>query len=114
MRLREDSPSWINREIIEEMYQKDDLYKAAVASGKEEDWKFFRVQNKRVKKIILEAKEEYIKELLEDTKDNPRKFWRKINEISGLGRNKKKKGLDNIVNEKGEELKNMAAAEYNE
>ena len=62
MKIQNNSPSWLNREIIEELYLKDDLYKRASFSGREEDWEIFRVQNKRIKKLILEAKEEYIKE----------------------------------------------------
>ena len=62
--------------------------------------------------MILEAKEEYIKDLLEQTNGNPRKFWRNINNISGLGKAKSKKGIEKIVNELGLELQNLDAAEF--
>ena len=48
MKIRESSPSWMSRENIEELFLKDDLYKDA-----ELDW-----VNKRVNKLMLEAKEE--------------------------------------------------------
>ena len=35
-----------------------------------------------------------------------------MNDISGLGKDKKKKGIEKIMNEAGEELQNLAAAEY--
>ena len=97
MKFREKSPSWLSKEIVEELYYKDDLYKQAVRTGKEPDWVRFRAQNKRVKKLILEAKEEYTKDLLEQNKGNPRKFWRCINEISGLGKSKKKPGVTKLL-----------------
>ena len=97
MRLRENSPSWLSHEIVGELYLKDDLYNKARTTGEERDWELFRIQNKRVKKLILESKEEYIKDLLDQNQGNPRKFWRCINEISGLGKNKKKKGLEKLL-----------------
>ena len=112
MKIRENSPSWFSKEIVEELYYKDDLYKLACRSGKDEDWVNFRLQNNRVKKLILEAKEEYTKDLLEQNEGNPRKFWRCINEFSGLGRNKKGKGVGKIADDMGNEFQDMEAAEY--
>ena len=112
MKIRENSPSWLSKEIIEELYYKDDLYKVAYRSGKTEDWALFRNQNKRVKKLILEAKEEYTKDILAQNEGNPRKFWRCVNEITGLGRNKKGKSIGKIIDENGTEFQNSEAAEF--
>ena len=79
MKICDNSPSWLGREIVEELYYKDDLYKFAMSTGKEIDWEYFRTQNKRVKSLILEAKEEYVKDHLEQNEGNPRKFRRHIN-----------------------------------
>ena len=49
---------------------------------------------------------------MEQNKGNPRKFWRNINEISGLGKNKSKKGIDKILGENGNKVEKMEAAEY--
>ena len=84
----------------------------AYNSGKAEDWASFRYQNKWVKKLILEAKEEFTKDLLEQTEGNPRKFWRCINEISGLGRNRNGKSIEKIIDEEGKEFLNGDAAEF--
>ena len=80
---------------VEQLWVLLDKPKLAYTSGKAEDWASFRNQNKRVKKLILEAKEEYTKDLLEQNEGNPRRFWRCINEISGLGKNKRGKGMPN-------------------
>ena len=59
---------------LEQLWVLLDNPKLAYTSGKAEDWAFFRNKNKRVKKFILEAKEEYTKDLLEQNEGNPRKF----------------------------------------
>ena len=112
MKIRDDSPTWFSSEHIEELYYKDDLYNLANIYSTQENWEHFRSQNNRVKRLILEAKEEYIKDLLEQNNGNPRKFWRNINNISGLGKAKSKKGIEKIVNELGHELQNLDAAEF--
>ena len=38
--------------------------------------------------MLIIAKENYIKEKFDDLEGNPRKFWRMINIISGLGKNR--------------------------
>ena len=112
MKFRENSPSWLSKEILDELYLKDDFYKFAMSTGKECDWEIFRTQNKRVKRLILEAKEEYTKDLLEENEGNPRKFSRCINEMSGLGKNKVKTGVTRFIDELGTEFQNLDAAEY--
>ena len=72
MKIRENSLSWINREIIEELYYKDNLYCYARVTGKEDYWKHLAAQNKRAKRLILEAKEDYTKDFLEQYQGNPR------------------------------------------
>ena len=83
-----------------------------MSTGKECDWEVFQIQNKRVKKLILEPKEEYTKDLLEQNEGNPRQFWRCLNEISGLGKSKKKKGVSKLIDDLGKEFQNLEAAEY--
>ena len=112
MKFRENSVSWLSKEIIDELYLKDDLYKNAMSTGKVYDWEVFRIQNKLVKGLILEAKEEYTKDLLEQNEGNPRKFWRCVNEISGLGKNKKKNGVSKLIDDLGKEFQNLEAAEF--
>ena len=80
----------MGREIIEEIYLKDYLYRKAKSSDNVEDWNNFCSQNKTVKKLILDAKEEYVKTQLLENSNNPRKFWRNINDLGGLGKSIKK------------------------
>ena len=111
MKIRTNCPHWMEKEIIEELYFKDFLYRKAKSSDNVNDWNNFRSQNKTVKKLILNAKEEYVKgQLLENT-NNPRKFWRNINEISGLGKSKKKGKIRKII-DNDREYENQEAADF--
>ena len=75
MKISNDNPHWMSKEMIERIKKKDELYKIAKQTGAEEDWKIYRVSKKGVKFIVLYAKEEYIKDQLEQSKNTPRKFW---------------------------------------
>ena len=62
--------------------------------------------------MILNAKEEYIKEQLENSKNNPRKFWRNINEISGLGKSKCNSKIWKIIDDNGNEYENQSVSDF--
>ena len=111
MSFRTDSPEWINKEMIYEISHKDSLYNKAKLSEDPTDWTTFRTKKNEVKKLLSSAKEEFIKDKLESLKDNPRKFWRIINEMSGIGKNTKKgKGCSKIADDNGQIYENIDAA----
>ena len=90
MSFREDTPDWITKEILSEINLKDYLYKKAKRTNSPADWEFFKKEKNEVKRLLASAKENYIKNKLNEHEGNPRKFWREINKISGLGKNKSK------------------------
>ena len=112
IRVRSDSPTWFTKELVEEIYHRDRLYIQAKYSKKQEDWELFKAKKNQIKKLLNQAREEYVKEKLEQDKNDPKKFWRSINSLTGLGRNKSKKGLREISNDQGEILKGQDAANY--
>ena len=112
IRVRSDSPKWFTKELVEEIYHRDRLYIRAKHSKTLQDWELFRNKKNHIKKLLNQAREEYIKNKLEQDKNDPKKFWRSINNLTGLGRNKSKRGLREIVNENGELLKGMDAANF--
>ena len=112
IRVRNDSPQWFTRELVEEIYHRDRLYIRAKHSKKPEDWDLFRKKKNQIKKLLNQAREEFIKNKLEQDKNDPKKFWRSINTLTGLGKNKSKKGLRELKNENGEILKGLDAANY--
>ena len=62
MKICNDNPHWMSKEIIEFIKQKDESYRRARLSDQEEDWHAYRVIKNMVKSLIMNAKEEYIKE----------------------------------------------------
>ena len=96
VKIPENSPIWFTREIIEEIVQKDHLYLDAKRLGTQEAWKIFKDKKKEVKTILLNAKENYIKDQINTQQNDPRKFWRNVNKVSGIGNSNKKSGLKKI------------------
>ena len=98
IRVRKDSPHWFSRELLEEIYQRDRLYNQAKFSKEVDDWEIFKRKRKEVKKLINQAKETYITGKLDEEYQDPKRFWRSLNELTGFGRNKSKSGLSNVMN----------------
>ena len=59
-----------------------------------------------------QAREEFVKDRLEQDKNDPKKFWRSINTLTGLGKSKSKKGLQEIKDENGNTLIGLDAANF--
>ena len=63
--------------------------------------------------MLQTAKETYIKEQIDAQQNNPRKFWRNINSVTGLGKSGRKSGLTKVLSElDGTVLENQDAANY--
>ena len=62
--------------------------------------------------MLAAAKENYIKNKLNELEGNPRKFWHEINKISGLGKNKSRKKCTKIVDENGKAYESSDAATF--
>ena len=52
IKVRSNSPQWLTRELLEEIYHRDRLYKQAKFSNTDEDWKLYRAKRNEEKKII--------------------------------------------------------------
>ena len=112
VKINEDTPQWINREILSEIKHKDYLYNKAKRSGTKEDWVLFKQKKNEVKKLLATAKENFVKNMLDELEGNPRKFWRTLNGINGLGKNKNGRKCTKIKNEQGQVLENVEAATF--
>ena len=88
VRIKEDTPPWISREILSEIRHKDYLYNKAKKSKLKEYLEIFKRNKNEVNKLLVTAKENFVKEKLDEHEGNPRKFWRTINNISALGKMK--------------------------
>ena len=108
MKISNDNPHWMSKDIIECIRQKDMSYKNAKCTNADEDWEAYKVQKRDVKNVVNSSKEDQ----LEHNKNNLRKFWRHVNEISGLGKSKNKSKMGKIVDENGSEYENQEAADF--
>ena len=62
--------------------------------------------------MIKNSKETFIQEQLEQNSGNPNKFWRYVNNITGLGKHKTSIEHINLIDENGNDIEGNAAAEY--
>ena len=62
--------------------------------------------------MLNNAKENHVKNKLDELEGNPRKFWRTINEMSGIGKNKNGRKCTKIIDEKGIIHENLDAATF--
>ena len=75
--------------------------------------KKFQKKKNDAKKLLRNAKEEFLKDKLETLKENPRKFWRVVNEMSGIGKHTiRNAGCNKVEDENGTVYENMDAAEF--
>ena len=112
MNFREDTPQWISKEILSEINHKDYLYKKAKKTNSPTDWDLFRKKKNDVKKMLASAKENYVKNKLDELAGNARKFWREINIISGLGKNKNKRKCTKLIDDNGKIYEKADAADF--
>ena len=112
MKIVNGNPAWFCNEILEEIYLKDELFKQFRISRDPIDWQNFKIQNNIVKTMIRNSKETFIQDQLEQNSGNPNKFWRYVNNITGLGKNKTSTNHIILQDDTGNDMEGNAAAEY--
>ena len=112
MKIREDTPQWLKKEILSEINHKDSLYRRAKKTKDDTDWQNLQQKKNEVKKLLATAKENFVKNKLEELEGNPRKFWREINKISGIGKNKNGRKCTKIVDKDGKIHENLEVADF--
>ena len=65
-------------------------------SDSEEDWVEFRKKKAATRKIYIYRKRDYIVSKLDETKDNPKHFWKEIDQNLSFGINVKKTKHDSF------------------
>ena len=73
---------WFNHSLKRLARRKQRLYNKAKISGKQNDWKAFRVARKIMHKRLKEARNAYISDYLgEAIEENPKRFWSYIKQL---------------------------------
>ena len=91
---------------------KDQLYRQFNITKNHDDWINFKTQNNFVKSLIKNGKENFIQEQLEEHSGNPNKFWRFINNTTGLGKPRPTSENINLLDENGNEIEGKAAVDF--
>ena len=74
---------WFNHSLKRQARRKQRLYNKAKTSGKQNDWKTFRVARKLMHKRLKEARKVYISDYLREAiEENPKRFWSYIKQLN--------------------------------
>ena len=105
-----DRPNWVTKEVREAIREKNELYKKAKEKKTDEDWDNFRINKKLTARLISETKCSSMKNMLQENRGNPKKFWRQINrDILGKGNDD---GIQVVRNNMGQCISGQDAADY--
>ena len=110
MKFNLDNEGWFTKEVIEAIVEKKRLFKLARSNNTARNWSIFKSQRKYARKLLLNTKEEFKKNQIEENRDNPRAFWRKLNGIIGNTKNSQK--FTTIFNDHGIKIEKTEAAEF--
>ena len=80
-RVKNSSEPWLNNEILEAIFDKDQAWKEAKVTKNIEDIREAKRLRNWVKDIIRRAKRDYIQEEIDNNEHSTRKFWEKLNYV---------------------------------
>ena len=86
------------------------MFKVAKPDNTIENWTLFKTQRKYSRKLLLNTKEEFLKNQMEENRKNPRAFWRKLNKI--VGNTKNSQIFTSIFDDQGKKTEKGDAAEF--
>ena len=95
---------WMNRDIMEIIIDKDLALKKAKASGKMEDFLLAKQLKKEAGKIIQKAKQNYLENEFENSKGDPKKFWKNIYSILPKSKLENNKDIIHLKNNEGKNI----------
>ena len=104
---RED---WMNKDIMERIIDKDKALKKAKRTNDSEDWTRAKYLRNEVGKLVETARKQHFFEEYENSKGDPKKFWRNIYEI--IPKNKNNKRSIHLKDQDGNEVDSDETATY--
>ena len=81
-RVRNKRSPWITDDIISLIRTRDSLKRKAVINNTLNDWSEYKNARNKTNNKIKQAKTDYFSKSCTEFKDNPRKLWKTINEIT--------------------------------
>ena len=101
---------WMNKDIMEKIINKDKALKKAKKSNNQEDWDLAKRLRNETGKLVKNARKQHFQDEYENSKGDPKRFWRNIYDI--IPKNKTNKGKINLKNQYGEEINSEKTASY--
>ena len=84
MRLRDDTPAWFTKELLEMMNRKKELMTEILKHNREADHLLLREQKRLVRNTLTQARQISITATLDENRTNPKKFWRCLSDNFAL------------------------------
>ena len=88
IRIRDNTPGWYTKEIIEEVNLKKQYAMELQKSSSVANYNNLVYSKRKVRRMLNIAKQDLIVTSLNENRNNPRRFWRIINEDLGLNSKK--------------------------
>lgn len=79
IRLHHRNSEFITPEVADQIHERDRLYRRARKSGLDCDWLAAKTLRSRVRRLIINARRDYIRRQLDLADGDSKKFWRIIN-----------------------------------
>ena len=76
IRVKADSKSWFDNQIMPAIQRRDKLYKKFKHSGLETDKDNFKITKMQLQKMILKKKKSYFEEELGKNRNKPEELWK--------------------------------------
>ena len=112
IRIRNNTPAWFTKEIIELINRKKEITRLCLKSDKEEDFVKLREQKRLVRNSLRVARQEVIMSSLEENRSNSRKFWRCLNNNFFLCKKSNSQSCCRLRNSEGNIIEGETMANY--
>ena len=101
---------WMNKDIMEKIIDKDKALKKAKRTNILEDWDLAKRLRNDTGKLVEKARKQHFQEEYENSKGDPKRYWRNIYEI--IPKNKNNKETINLKSNEGKDIDLENTASY--
>ena len=112
IRIRDDTPGWYTKEIIEEVNLKKHYAGELRKSNSTGNYNNLMHSKRKLRRMLTVAKQDLIVSSLNENRSNPRRFWRIINEDLGLNSKKATAKCSRIRTAPGTILQGVEVVDY--
>ena len=109
-KINEYRETWMNRDLMELIIDKDKALRLAKRTKNEDDFNIAKNMRNTVGELIFQAKKNHFEDEYNASKNDPKKFWSNIFTI--LPKNKEQTLNINLKNDRDEEINSEDTASY--